>query len=200
MCCSVTANSYRIEYSHCLRPHNSDRPLPDGQACVTTNCRRRRRADRERFRPTNARESTRRFMWKKMTGEGRDVTPAVISAQIACANCTSKARRYENDSLDVWCCRLLTRSPRIWVVVVITPPPISVRSIVMTVSVCLFVCLPASITPKLHATRPISAKHFLRVAYVPDSVLLWRRCDRLCISGFMNDVMSYILARNRRRS
>jgi len=69
----------------------------------------------------------------------------------------------------------------------------------MTVSVCLFVCLTASITPKL-PTRPISAKLLLRVAYVRDTVLLWRRCDRLCISGFMNDVMSYILARNRRRS
>jgi len=30
---------------------------------------------------------------------------------------------------------------------------------------------------------------FVHAAYGPGLVLLWRRCDMLCISGFINDAM-----------
>jgi len=37
--------------------------------------------------------------------------------------------------------------------------------------------------------RPIFAKLFVRVTYGRGSVLLWRRSDALCTSGFMDDVI-----------
>ena len=51
--------------------------------------------------------------------------------------------------------------------------------------VCLSVCLSANIFPKLHDQ---SSSNFMHVTYVGCSVLLWRRCDTLCTSGFMDDV------------
>jgi len=41
-------------------------------------------------------------------------------------------------------------------------------------------------------TRPISNKFFLRVTYGRGSVLLRRRSDTLCTSGFMDDVIFVI--------
>jgi len=59
---------------------------------------------------------------------------------------------------------------------------------VMTVSVCLSVSLfvreHISVT-----TRPIFTKFFVHVTYVRGSALLWRRCDTLCTSRFMDDVI-----------
>jgi len=56
-------------------------------------------------------------------------------------------------------------------------------SIAMTVSVCLSVCLSARITRKLHGrTLPICC------ACCPWP-WLWRRCDTLCTSGFVDGVM-----------
>jgi len=51
----------------------------------------------------------------------------------------------------------------------ITLPPTGERSIVMTMSVCLSVCLSASIPPELHV------RSFVHATYVRGSVLLWRR-------------------------
>ena len=51
------------------------------------------------------------------------------------------------------------------------------RSIVMSMSVCV----STHITRKPH-------KIFVHVVYGPDSVLLWRRCDMLCTSGFVDDI------------
>ena len=38
-------------------------------------------------------------------------------------------------------------------------------------------------------TRPIFTKNFAHVTYGRCSVILWRRSDTLCISGFINDVI-----------
>jgi len=38
-------------------------------------------------------------------------------------------------------------------------------------------------------TRPIFTKLFVHVIYGRGSVLLWRRIDMLCTSGFMDDVI-----------
>jgi len=68
---------------------------------------------------------------------------------------------------------------------IITPPPIgerTQRSVVMTVSVCLSVC------PRAYLQNYMSDLH-RNVTYARGSVLLWWRCDALCTSGFMDDVM-----------
>ena len=54
----------------------------------------------------------------------------------------------------------------------------------MSVSVCVFVCLSASskYTSDLYQI-------FVHVTYGRGSVLLWLRCDTLCTSGFMDDVI-----------
>jgi len=61
----------------------------------------------------------------------------------------------------------------------------------MTVSVCLSVCL--FVCPRAYHRNCMSSLHQnfpLRVSlYVRGSVLLWQRCDTLCTSGFMDDVM-----------
>ena len=68
------------------------------------------------------------------------------------------------------------------------PPPIGERSIVMTVSVCLSVCL--SVREHVsRTTRPILTELFVHVSYVRGSVLVRRRCDTFCISGFVDDVV-----------
>ena len=51
-------------------------------------------------------------------------------------------------------------------------------------SVC--VCLSAIISSKLHAR---SSPVFVHVAYGRGSVILWRRSDMLCTSGFMDDII-----------
>ena len=54
--------------------------------------------------------------------------------------------------------------------------------------VCLSVCL--SVRDHISATTPpIFTKYFVHVNYGRGSVLLWRRNDTLCTSGFMDDVM-----------
>ena len=72
---------------------------------------------------------------------------------------------------------------------IITPPPIGERSIVLSVSVCLSVCV--SVRDHISGiTRPIFTNFFLHVTYGRGSVLLWRRSDKLYTSGFMDDVIS----------
>ena len=56
------------------------------------------------------------------------------------------------------------------------------RSIVISVSVCL--CVLSVRDHIVETTRPIFT-NFWRLC----SVLLWRRCDMLCTSGFMDDVI-----------
>jgi len=58
----------------------------------------------------------------------------------------------------------------------------------MSVFVCLCECL--SVRDHIfRTTRPIVAKSFVHVTYGRGSVLLWRCGDKLCTSGFMDDVM-----------
>jgi len=56
--------------------------------------------------------------------------------------------------------------------------------------VCVCVCVCLSVRDHIfRTTRPIYSKFFAHVAYGRGSVLLWRRSDTLCTSGFMDDVM-----------
>jgi len=58
----------------------------------------------------------------------------------------------------------------------------------MSVSVCLSVCF--SVRDHVFGTkRTIFANFFVHVTYGRGSVLLWRRSDTLCTSGFMDDVI-----------
>jgi len=59
--------------------------------------------------------------------------------------------------------------------------PIGQRSIVMTVCVC--VC------PLTYLRNYTSLPIFVHVTYGRGSVLLWRRRDTLCTSGFVDDVV-----------
>jgi len=70
--------------------------------------------------------------------------------------------------------------------------PTEERSIVTSVSVCLSVCVCVRLTVHDHifgTTHPIFTKLFDHVTYGRGSVLLWRRSDMLCTSGFMDDVI-----------
>jgi len=68
----------------------------------------------------------------------------------------------------------------------VTPSPIGERSIVMSLSVCVFVCSRSYLwnyTSDLHQI-------FVHITRGRGSVLLWRRSDNtLCTSGFMDDVI-----------
>ena len=56
----------------------------------------------------------------------------------------------------------------------------------LSVSVCLSVCLSAIISSELHVrSLPI----FLHVTNGRGSVLVWQRSDTLCTSGVMDDVI-----------
>jgi len=83
---------------------------------------------------------------------------------------------------------------------VVTPSPIGEQSIVMSnlsmsVCVCVFVC-PRSY---LGTILPIFTNFFVLVTYGRGSVLLWRRSDTLCTSGFMDDVIFEHKPRSQRR-
>jgi len=56
----------------------------------------------------------------------------------------------------------------------------------MSVSVCLSVCLSAIISAERYV---LSSPIFVHVIYGRGSVLLWRRSNMLCTSGFTDDVM-----------
>jgi len=56
----------------------------------------------------------------------------------------------------------------------------------MSVSVCVRVCLSAIMSSELHVR---SSPIFMHVTYGRGSVLLSRRIDTLCTSGFMDDVI-----------
>jgi len=73
---------------------------------------------------------------------------------------------------------------------IVTPPPIGQRSIVMSVSVCLCVSVHDHI---FGTTRPIFTKFLCMLLYGRSLILRWRRSDTLCTSGFMDDVINYLL-------
>jgi len=61
----------------------------------------------------------------------------------------------------------------------------------LCISVCVCVCVCLSVHDHVFGTaRPIFTKIFVRVTYGRGLVLLWRRNDILCTSGFMADVIS----------
>jgi len=58
------------------------------------------------------------------------------------------------------------------------------------VCVCVSVCVFLSVRDVIFETiRPILT-NFVHVTYGRGSVLLWRRSDTFCTSGFMDDVIS----------
>jgi len=70
------------------------------------------------------------------------------------------------------------------IIVIITPPPTAEPSIVMSVSICL------SVRDHISGTTCLTFTKFCgHVTYGRGSVLLWRRSDTLCTSGFTDNVM-----------
>ena len=61
--------------------------------------------------------------------------------------------------------------------------PVGEQSIAISLCVCLSVCEHISGT-----AGPIFTTIFAQIPCGHRSVLLWRRCDTLCTSGFMDDV------------
>jgi len=59
-------------------------------------------------------------------------------------------------------------------------------NVFVCVCVCVCVCLSAIISSALHVRSSPTSVH---VTYGEGSVLLWRRSDTLCTSGFMDDVI-----------
>ena len=75
------------------------------------------------------------------------------------------------------------------VLVVITPSPIVVQSIVINPSVCVCVCVCLSVGEHISGTAgPIVIKFCVQIPCGHGSIFLWRRCATLCTSGFMDDV------------
>ena len=94
-------------------------------------------------------------------------------------DCCSRVCTLPVDHCKPWC---------VHGVHIVIPPPIREQSIVMSVSVCLSVCL--SVHDHIFGTtRPILTKIFVHVTYGRGSVLSRRRSDILCTSGFIDDVM-----------
>jgi len=61
----------------------------------------------------------------------------------------------------------------------------------MSVSVCVSLRVCLSVRDYIFGTtRPIFTNFFVRVTHGGGSVLLWRRSDMLCTSGFMDDIIS----------
>ena len=56
-------------------------------------------------------------------------------------------------------------------------------------SACLSVCL--SVRERISGTTRPTVNIFMHATYDRGSVPLWRRCDTLCTSGFMDDVMRH---------
>ena len=62
----------------------------------------------------------------------------------------------------------------------------------ISMSVCLSVCLDVCLSVCDHifrTTRPIFAGFFVHVTYSRRSILLWRRSDISCTSGFKDHVI-----------
>jgi len=59
----------------------------------------------------------------------------------------------------------------------------------MIVSVCVFVCLSAIISPEVHVQSSPNFCACLHVTYGHGSVLYWRCSDMLCTSGFVDDIV-----------
>ena len=61
----------------------------------------------------------------------------------------------------------------------------------MSVPVCWSLCVFACVCPRSYLQNYTSDLHqiFVRVTYGRGYVLLWRRNDMLCTSGFMDDVI-----------
>jgi len=59
----------------------------------------------------------------------------------------------------------------------------------MTVSVCLCVCVFVCPRSYLRNYTPNLHQIFAHVTYGRGSVLLWQHSDKLCTSGFMDDVI-----------
>ena len=61
-------------------------------------------------------------------------------------------------------------------VITLSPPPVVVRSIAMSVCVCLSVCLSARISQKWHIQTSQNFLYMLAYLYGRGSVVLWQQC------------------------
>jgi len=73
---------------------------------------------------------------------------------------------------------------------VVTLGPVRMRCIAISVSVCLCVCLSVHcISWKAHVQA--LPNFFVHISPVWGSFLLWRQCNKLCTSGFVDDVIVF---------
>jgi len=90
-------------------------------------------------------------------------------------------------------------------VISITLSPVGGRSIAVSVSMCLFVCLSVCLSVRSYISQhtcPHFTKFSVRVNCGRGSIVFWRQCNTLCISGFVDDVVYDIMERmgqNQRR-
>jgi len=115
---------------------------------------------------------------------GRHATTSA-RRQVKChPACAVPARRSDTSHGDS-----LTLSVRVTILHLYSAP-IRERTIAMSVSVCLCVC------PRSYLRNYTSDLHqiFAHVTYGRGSVLLWRRSDTLCTSGFMDDVIILLIS------
>ena len=87
-------------------------------------------------------------------------------------------------SISIQCCFVLSLFFRHYYFA-----PVGERSIAISLSVCLSVCASVCLSVREHVcgiAGPIFTKFIVQIPR--GSVLLWRRCDTLCTSGFMDDV------------
>jgi len=75
----------------------------------------------------------------------------------------------------------------------VTPPPYRGAEYcderVCPPSLCVFICLSTIISLELHVGQTPIFTIFVHVTYGRGSVLLWRCSDKLCTSGYMDDVI-----------
>ena len=76
------------------------------------------------------------------------------------------------------------------------PDPIGEQSIVMSMSVCQYVCLCVCLwaylqnyTSDLHQILFLCFQALVHVTYGHGLVLLWQHCYKLCTSGFVDDIL-----------
>ena len=77
--------------------------------------------------------------------------------------------------------------PAVFVVVVCYSVLVGEQSIAISLSVCLCMCV--YVCPWAGAAGPIFTKFSVQIPSGRGFVLLWQRCDTLCTSGFVDDVM-----------
>ena len=86
----------------------------------------------------------------------------------------------------LFCCRIVPQTTsnhcsQLWCAMLNYSAPVGQPSIAISFSVCASACVSGT-------AGPIFTKFVVQIPCGSGSVPLWRRCDKLCTSGFMDDV------------